>query len=164
MMPNSLYISNFYYGVTFGSKTNKDLDSRDPDLLAGRKKKAVTSFIRPCDELETCGRRQNDPVGPIDRGKLRSGGFGSFFWAKNPKKAIFSVSFVHLSADFRLVLVGGYPKGGSNHFKLTQNSSCMMPNILFISNFCFEVTFGNKTKKISTVSIQTCEAVVKKIR
>ena len=78
------------------------------------------------------------------------------FWGKKNQKSHFLVSFDHLSADFRLVWVGGHPKGGWNHFKTKQNASWMMPNSLFISNFYYGVTFSEfwtifgakKTKKV----------------
>ena len=88
MMPDSLFISNFDFEVTFG---NKNLDSRDSDLLTGGTKKADTRLILPSKELETCGMPQIDRLGPIDRGKLRSGGFGSYFGREKPKKPFFGL-------------------------------------------------------------------------
>ena len=66
MMPDSLFISNFDFEVTFG---NKNLDSRDSDLSTGGAKNEDTRLILPCKELKTRGRRQNDPVDAIEKVK-----------------------------------------------------------------------------------------------
>ena len=85
-MPDSLFISNFDFEVTFG---NKNLDSRDSDLSTGGAKNEDTRLILPCKELKTRGRRQNDPVDAIDLRTLRSGFFESHFAQEKPKKPFF---------------------------------------------------------------------------
>ena len=67
---------------------------------------------------------------------------------------------VNIQADFSFWVGGGGGGGGFRVAKICPHhavwSRVVVSDIVFISNFYSEVTFGNKTnKKISTVAIQT---------